>query len=128
MPAVFIINPKILDHSIWSKIEEDWAQKGPEWLEIKPKSQATSKLTFDGKPSDKFIPSKTEPDWGQKGPERVEENPKSGLASKLGSMVTPPLDHPVSPKIAPDSERKKGDATVIADAVKSIMDARSRKP
>jgi len=60
-------------------------------------------------------------------PGSVEEKPKSGLASKRG-FDGKPLDHPVSPKIVPDSEGKKGDATRIADAVESIMDARSRKP
>jgi hypothetical protein len=241
--AVFIMNSKIIDHSVWSKIEADSAQKGPEWLEIKPKSHAMSKLTLDGKPLDKFLPSETEPDWAQKVPERVEVKPKSGLASILNltgkatfsplpsdiepdlaqkvpervevkpksglasilnltgkpsfpplpsdiepdlaqkvpervevkpksgfpsklnltgkpifqqvpSSIEPdsaqkvpesvevkpksglapklgfdgkPLDQPVSPKIVPDLERKKSDATIIADAVKSIMDARSRK-
>jgi len=56
----------------------------------------------------------------------VEVNPKSGLASKLG-FDGKLLDQPVSPKIVPDSERKKGDATVIADELKSIMDARRRR-
>jgi hypothetical protein len=107
MSAVFIINAKIIDPSVWSKIEADSAQKGPEWLEIKPKSQATSKLTLDGKPLDKFLPSETEPDLAQKVPERVEVKPKSGSASTRG-FDGKPLDQPVSPKIVPDSEGKKG--------------------
>jgi hypothetical protein len=62
MSAVFIINAKIIDHSVWSKIEADSAQKVPEQVEVKPKSGLASMLNLMGKPIFPPLPPDIDPD------------------------------------------------------------------